>query len=76
MAYVPVPRKAARKQCKLSLLINGFTGRGKSGLAIAIAYYFADGKWENIHVNDTENKSLDLLREIFNLIEIKMDFYH
>ena len=61
MAYVPVPRKAERKQCKLSLLINGFTGRGKSGLAMAMASVFAEGDWDKIHVNDTENKSLDLL---------------
>ena len=57
MAIVPQFRKATRVQCKLSCAIEGLSGSGKSGLALAIARAFAD--WDKIYAVDTENKSLD-----------------
>ena len=61
MAIVPQFRKATRVQCKLSCAIEGLSGSGKSGLALAIARTFAD--WDKIYAVDTENKSLDLFVE-------------
>lgn len=53
-------RKAQRTQCKASIAIEGLSGTGKSGLALAFAYYLADNDWDNVYAVDTENKSLDL----------------
>ena len=59
MAIVPVFRKAERIKCKASIMIEGLSGRGKSGLALAIAYGLT-GKWDDIAAVDTENRSLPL----------------
>lgn len=59
MAIVPTIRKAQRKQCKASILLEGLSGRGKSGLALAMAYGLVKD-WGKICAVDTENKSLDL----------------
>ena len=61
MAIVPQFRKATRVQCKLSCAIEGLSGSGKSGLALAMARTFAN--WDKIYAVDTENKSLDLFVE-------------
>lgn len=50
---------AKREQCKASILIEGLSGRGKSGLALVIAQALSDSP-ESIYAIDTENKSLNL----------------
>ena len=50
---------AQRVQLKASIMIEGLTGSGKSGLALLLALYLA-GKWEDVAVTDTENKSANL----------------
>lgn len=53
-------RDATRQQAKASILIEGLSGRGKSGLALLLAYALADNDWSTVYAVDTENKSLDL----------------
>lgn len=53
-------RKAQRVKCKASILIDGLSGNGKSGLALSIAHALADKNWNDIYAIDTENRSLDL----------------
>lgn len=53
-------RDAVRQQCKASILIEGLTGRGKSGLALLLAKALAGGDYSKVYAIDTENKSLDL----------------
>lgn len=60
MAFVPTFVDAERLQCKASIMIEGLTGKGKSGLALAIGYILAGGKWEKVFHIDTENKSANL----------------
>lgn len=55
---------AQRVQCKASIMIEGLTGMGKSGLALLIAFYLTGGKWEEIFDIDTENKSANLFAGI------------
>lgn len=52
-------RKAQRTQCKASILIDGLSGWGKTGLALAIARGLVKS-WEEIAAVDTENRSMDL----------------
>lgn len=52
--------KATRKQAKASVLIEGLQGRGKSGLALSMAYVLAGYNWDDIYAVDAENKSLSL----------------
>lgn len=59
MGIVPKFRKAARTQCKASVVIDGLSGTGKTGLALALAYGLS-GDWESIAAVDSENKSMDL----------------
>lgn len=56
--------EAVRQQCKASILIEGLPGRGKSGLALELAYYLSGNKWEDVFAIDTENKSLPLYRDL------------
>lgn len=51
-------RKATRHNVKASIMIEGLTGSGKSGLALAIA--FALTSPDKIYAIDTESQSLDL----------------
>lgn len=53
-------RDATRQQAKASILIEGLTGRGKSGLALLLGYALSGKDWTKIYAVDTENKSLDL----------------
>ena len=55
---------AERKQCKASIMIEGLSGEGKSGLALMLGYYLANENWEKVFAIDTENKSLDLFSGI------------
>lgn len=52
--------KAERKQCKASILIEGLTGRGKSGLALCLATALAKGDQTKVFDIDTENGSIPL----------------
>ena len=53
-------RDATRQQAKASILIEGLSGRGKSGLALMLAYALASKDWTKVYAIDTENRSLDL----------------
>jgi hypothetical protein len=51
--------EAKRIACKASILIEGLSGRGKSGLALLIAKGLTKD-WTKVFAIDTENKSLNL----------------
>ena len=51
--------KVKRAQCKASILIEGLSGRGKSGLALILAQALTKN-WEKVFALDTENNSLKL----------------
>lgn len=51
---------AERVQCKASIMIEGLTGTGKSGLALLIGNVLAGGDWSKVFAIDTENKSANL----------------
>lgn len=56
--------EVTRAQSKASIVIQGLSGRGKSGLALAIGYVLADEDWSEVFAVDTENKSLNLFEGI------------
>lgn len=49
-----------RIKCKASILIEGLSGSGKSGLALTIAKALSKGNMEKVFTIDTENNSLNL----------------
>lgn len=51
---------AERLQCKASIMIEGLTGKGKTGLAILIGYILSGKDWKKLYHIDTENKSANL----------------
>ena len=53
-----------RLQCKASIMIEGLTGRGKSGLALILGYGLTGGDWTKVSHVDTENKSANLFAGI------------
>ena len=53
-------RDATRQQAKASILIEGLSGRGKSGLALLLGYALSGKDWTKVYAVDTENRSLDL----------------
>lgn len=53
-----------REQCKASILIEGLTGKGKSGLALVLGYALAKNDWKKVFSIDTENRSLRLFSDI------------
>lgn len=55
--------EASRQQSKASIMIEGLSGEGKSGLALIIAKILA-GSWEDVFDIDTENKSVQLFAGI------------
>lgn len=57
-------RDATRQQAKASILIEGLSGRGKSGLALLLGYALAGNDWSKVYAVDTENRSLDLFEGI------------
>lgn len=57
-------REATRSQAKASIVIQGLSGKGKSGLALLLAYTLAGADWSKVFANDTENRSLDLFEGI------------
>lgn len=58
--YQPQYRKATRAAAKACIAVEGPSGTGKSGLALALAYYLSDEDWNSVNAVDTENRSLDL----------------
>lgn len=64
VTIVPQFREATRMQAKASIMIEGLSGKGKSGLALMLAYGLADQDWGAVYAVDTENRSLDLFRGI------------
>lgn len=52
--------KATRTKAKASILIEGLSGTGKSGLALELANTLADGNWDKVYATDAENRSLSL----------------
>lgn len=64
--------KLNREACKASIMIEGLTGKGKSGLALMLAYALEGGfaeydgtsdrtnPWDKVYTIDTENRSLNL----------------
>lgn len=59
MANIPTWHEAKRVQSKASIVIEGLSGMGKSGLALLIARALSDS-WDKVFCVDTENRSLDL----------------
>lgn len=51
--------KVKREQCKASILIEGLSGKGKSGLALILGKALASD-WDKVFAIDTENSSLKL----------------
>ena len=59
-SFIPTFVDAERIKLKASIMIEGLTGKGKSGLALAIAHVLANKDWSKIAVIDTENQSSNL----------------
>ena len=62
--------EATREQSKASILIEGLSGKGKSGLALLLGYYLAGKDFSKVFDIDTENNSVNLFVGIelsFNL---------
>lgn len=72
MAIVPSFTLLSREACKASIMLEGLTGKGKSGLALQLAFGLEGGfregisdeereaVWQKIFAVDTENRSLNL----------------
>ena len=56
--------EAKREKCKASIMIQGLSGRGKSGLALLIAYHLANKDFSKVYDIDTENGSIKLFSDI------------
>lgn len=52
-------QKVTREKAKASIQIQGLSGRGKTGLALLIAYALTND-WKKVFAVDTENKSMNL----------------
>lgn len=55
---------ATRQQSKASILIEGLSGKGKSGLALLLGYYLAGEDFTKVFDIDTENNSISLFADI------------
>ncbi len=60
MVFKPEFSEVTRAQSKASIVIQGLSGKGKSGLALMIGYVLADEDWSKVFALDTENRSLNL----------------
>lgn len=58
--FRPTFAPVTRAQSKASIVIQGLSGKGKSGLALMIAYVLSGGDWNKVYGLDTENRSLNL----------------
>ena len=67
-------RKAARKQAKIKLALQGPAGAGKSYSALLLASGITN--WSKIAVIDTENQSADLYSELgqYNVLQLSQPF--
>jgi hypothetical protein len=67
-------RKAARKQAKIKLAMEGVSGSGKSMSSLLLASGMAD--WSKIAVIDTENHSADLYAHLgeYNVLQLSKPF--
>lgn len=73
MPVVASYEQLSREACKASIMIEGLTGKGKSGLALMLGFGLAGGfkpganadeAWKKIYTTDTENRSLNLFVDI------------
>jgi len=64
VAFKPQFSEVTRAQSKASIVIQGLSGRGKSGLALMIGYVLAGEDWTKVYALDTENRSLNLFEGI------------
>lgn len=55
---------AQRLACKASIMIEGLPGRGKTGLALMLAYVLSGDDWSKVFHIDTENNSARLFVDI------------
>lgn len=62
----------SREQSKASILIEGLSGKGKSGLALLLGHYLS-GNWEDVFVIDTENNSVQLFADINSSAGMKFE---
>ena len=60
---IPQVKQVTRVQCKASILIEGLSGSGKSGAAMAMAHGLCPN-WEEVLAIDTENNSLPLYKDL------------
>lgn len=66
-----------REQSKASILIEGLSGKGKSGLALTLAYFLAGEDWTKVFDIDTENNSVNLFDGIDGSSGVKFgNFQH
>lgn len=56
--------EATREQSKASILIEGLSGKGKSGLALILGYFLAGKDWSKVFDIDTENNSVNLFVDV------------
>ncbi len=68
--------KATREQSKASILIEGLSGKGKSGLALILGYYLAGEDWTKVCDIDTENNSIQLFTGIMSNAGIKFENFN
>ena len=69
-------RKVQRTKCKASILIEGLSGLGKSGLALALANGLCPD-WSKVLAVDTENNSLPLYKDLVLNTGVKVgEFMH
>lgn len=64
MVFKPTFTEVTRAQSKASIVVEGLSGRGKSGLALLLAYYLGGENWGDVYALDTENRSLNLFEGI------------
>lgn len=60
--FNPEFQEVQRAQCKASIVIEGLSGKGKSGLALMLGWVLAGEDWTKVAALDTENRSLNLFR--------------
>jgi len=60
MSFTPQFTEVTRAQSKASVVIQGLSGKGKSGLALMMGLVLADDDWSKVYCLDTENRSLNL----------------
>ena len=60
MSFTPQFTEVTRAQSKASVVIQGLSGKGKSGLALMMGLILAGDDWSKVYCLDTENRSLNL----------------